>query len=394
MAVQLISINGKPCDILQVWYIAFPLRLQVYVREKVIMTRIKFSKPARLTRTLLAAIAATALLALPVLATADTAMIETPLGDIEIELMTEDAPRTVANFLRYIDSGKYTNSFLHISEPGVKVQGGGFTFNGQNSFFIFTFDPIEDEYTIPNTRGTVAMAKASGAPDSATSQWFINLADNSNTHDNTVFGRVTGNGMAVVDAISQLTIIPFAKHPELPVIAYTMDDFNNGKFITEANMVMTAVSTDAVPPPPENFVMNAGLNDAWYNRITDGQGFFITVFPDLGAVNLAWFTYDTELPAEDATANLGSPGHRWLTALGTYQGDTAVLEIEIASGGLFDTAVEDIQRTPDGTIILSFSDCGSGLVEYDIPSINQQGSVPIERVADDNIALCEALIGE
>jgi len=361
------------------------------------MTRVKSSKSVRFTHTLFATIAASALMALPVMATADTALIETPLGNIEIELLKEDAPKTVANFLNYIDSGKYTNSFIDVSKPGIKIQGGGYTFSGTNSFFIFTFDPIEDEYKIPNTRGTVAMAKAGGSPDSATSQWFINLADNSASFDTTVFGRVTGNGMAVADAIGQLTIIPFAKHPELPVIGYTMDDFNNNKFITAANLVMTDVSKKDVTTDPTGFVMNAGLNDAWYNPITDGQGFFITVFPDVGLVNLAWFTYDTALPADDATANLGSPGHRWLTALGPIDGDTAVLNIDIASGGLFDTAT-DVQHTnpvgSDGTITLTFSDCSSGLVEYNIPSINQQGSVPIQRIAYDNVALCEALSGQ
>jgi len=360
------------------------------------MTRAKLRKSTTLSRTLITTFAMSALLAIPIMAAADTVLIETPQGNIEIELLKEDAPKTVENFLRYIDSGKYTKSFIHISEPGNKLQGGGFTFNGSNSFFIFTFDPIEDENNIPNTRGTVAMAKSNGAPDSATSQWFINLADNSNSNDNTVFGRVIGNGMAVADAIGQLTVIPFVKHPKLPVIDYTIDDFNNGKFITEANLVMTAVSTDAVAPAPDNFVMNAGLNDAWYNPLTDGQGFFITVFPELHKVTLAWFTYDTSLPPVDASADLGSPGHRWLTALGDIDGDTAVLNITIASGGLFDTAtdVQAVQYIDDGTITLSFSDCNSGMVEYDIPSINRQGSVPIERVADDNAVLCEALLGE
>ncbi len=144
----------------------------------------------------------------------------------------------------------------------------------------------------------------------------------------------------------------------------------------------------------EALQLNAGFNDAWYNPVTDGQGFFINVFPDLGLVSLAWFTYDTELPPEDATANLGSPGHRWLTALGTIDGNSAVMDIDITSGGLFDTAT-DVQHTEpvgsDGTIILTFSDCNSGLVEYDITSINQQGSIPIQRVANDNIVICEAL---
>ncbi len=138
--------------------------------------------------------------------------------------------------------------------------------------------------------------------------------------------------------------------------------------------------------------MNAGLNDAWFNPATEGQGFFITVFAELGVVSLAWFTYDTVLPDQDAHANLGDPGHRWLTALGTIDGNRAVMDISNTSGGLFDTATQ-IERVNDGTITLTFDDCNAGTVDYDIPSIAQQGSVPIERVASDNIALCEALIG-
>ncbi len=140
--------------------------------------------------------------------------------------------------------------------------------------------------------------------------------------------------------------------------------------------------------------INAGLNDAWYNPDTDGQGFFITVFPGLGTVSLAWFTYDTELPPEGAQANLGDPGHRWFTAIGPIVGNRVVMDIEMTSGGLFDTNT-DIQRTDppgsDGTVLLTFTSCNSGTVEYDIPSINRQGTVPIRRVANDNIILCEAL---
>jgi hypothetical protein len=70
------------------------------------------------------------------------------------------------------------------------------------------------------------------------------------------------------------------------------------------------------------------------------------------------------------------------------------MNIDIASGGIFDTAT-DIQHTDppgsDGTIILTFDSCNSGTIDYDITSINQQGTVPIRRVADDNIVICEAL---
>jgi len=136
--------------------------------------------------------------------------------------------------------------------------------------------------------------------------------------------------------------------------------------------------------------MNAGLNDAWFYPVTAGQGFFITVFPDIGYVSLSWFTYDTVRPDEGVTANLGEPGHRWLNALGQYTGNQAVMDITIASGGLFDTPTE-ITEVNDGTIILTFTDCTSGTVEYDIPSIGQTGLVPIQRVVNDNVALCESL---
>ena len=142
------------------------------------------------------------------------------------------------------------------------------------------------------------------------------------------------------------------------------------------------------------FEINAGLNDAWYDPVTDGQGFFITVFPDLGFVSLAWFTYDTELPPIDAVANLGDAGHRWLTAIGPITDNQVMMNITMTSGGIFDTSTE-IERTDpagsDGTITLTFNSCNSGTIDYDITSINRQGTVPIQRVADDNIVLCEAL---
>lgn len=145
------------------------------------------------------------------------------------------------------------------------------------------------------------------------------------------------------------------------------------------------------------FKINPGLNDAWYNPDTDGQGFFITVFPDLNAASLAWFTYDTELLDVDAAANLGDAGHRWLTAVGPIEENQVVMDIEMTSGGLFDSATT-VERTDppgsDGTITLRFHGCNSGTIEYDIPSINKQGVVPIKRVADDNIVICEALDAE
>ncbi len=139
--------------------------------------------------------------------------------------------------------------------------------------------------------------------------------------------------------------------------------------------------------------INPGLNDAWYNPATDGQGFLITVFPVRKEVFLAWFTFDTERPPEDVTAFLGEPGHRWLTAQGTYDGDTANLTIFLTEGGVFDaakpTATTDLGGY--GTMTLEFADCTEGLVNYEITSLGISGEIPIERITPDNVALCETL---
>jgi uncharacterized membrane protein len=143
----------------------------------------------------------------------------------------------------------------------------------------------------------------------------------------------------------------------------------------------------------DQFQINAGLNDAWMNPDTPGQGFFVNVFPDVGRVFLAWFTYDTERPADSATANIGEPGHRWLTAFGPYADNQAVLDIEITQGGVFNAANPAPSQHLDGTVILEFSSCNAGTVTYDIPSIGRQGVIPIQRTSNDNVAACESPAG-
>jgi hypothetical protein len=86
--------------------------------------------------------------------------------------------------------------------------------------------------------------------------------------------------------------------------------------------------------------------------------------------------------------------YSWITAVGPIEGNQVLMNIEMTSGGIFDSATDIIRTDPpgsDGTILLTFDSCNSGTVEYDIPSINKQGTVPIQRVAGDNIALCEAI---
>jgi hypothetical protein len=141
------------------------------------------------------------------------------------------------------------------------------------------------------------------------------------------------------------------------------------------------------------FQINPGLNDAWFDLSTSGQGFLITVFPEIKQMFLAWFTFDTERPADDVTAMLGEPGHRWLTAQGPYHGDTANLTIFVTEGGVFDSTepVASTDLDGDGTLTIEFADCSAGLVRYQITSLDISGEIPIQRITPDNVALCEAL---
>ena len=129
------------------------------------------------------------------------------VGEIDMELFDTDKPLTVANFLSYVDAGRYNQSFIHRSVPGFVIQGGGFGLNGNTVLPVTTNAAVPNEPGISNLRGTVAMAKLGNNPNSATSQWFINLEDNAAILDNqnggfTVFGQVVGNGMAVADRIA------------------------------------------------------------------------------------------------------------------------------------------------------------------------------------------------
>ena len=146
----------------------------------------------------------------------------------------------------------------------------------------------------------------------------------------------------------------------------------------------------------DEFPINSGVNDAWYNPATNGQGFLISVFPEIEQMFVAWFTFDVERPPEDVTAMLGDPGHRWLTAQGAYSGSTANLTISVTEGGVFDSAEPPASNdgVGDGTMKIEFADCTEALVTYEIFSPAESGTIPIERITDDNVDLCETLSGQ
>ena len=133
-------------------------------------------------------------------------MIETSKGTIKIELRPDLTPITVENFLRYVDNGLYDGLIFHRVISGFMIQGGGFKVDMTQ---FSTYEPIKNEADtgLSNARGTISMART-GVVDSATSQFFINHADNSNldyvspsSYGYAAFGSVI-EGMEVVDDIA------------------------------------------------------------------------------------------------------------------------------------------------------------------------------------------------
>jgi cyclophilin family peptidyl-prolyl cis-trans isomerase len=144
------------------------------------------------------------------------AQFDTIFGRFNVELRNDIAPRHVANFLAYAQAGSYTNTFFHraaaldASGSVSIVQGGGYGYKLPFEITTVTkLAPIALEYNLANARGTLAAARTSDV-NSATSEWYINTRDNStilgvtNGGGYSVFGRVLGTGMTVVDAIAAL----------------------------------------------------------------------------------------------------------------------------------------------------------------------------------------------
>jgi peptidyl-prolyl cis-trans isomerase B (cyclophilin B) len=149
-------------------------------------------------------------------------VIETSKGNIHLELDHENTPKTAENFLNYVKEGFYDNTIFHRVISGFMIQGGGMEENMQQKE---SNAPIENEAknAKPNKRGSIAMARTPD-PHSASSQFFINLVDNSflNFRSETmdgygycVFGEVV-NGMDVVDEIAKVQTGNKAGHADVP----------------------------------------------------------------------------------------------------------------------------------------------------------------------------------
>ena len=224
----------------------------------------------------------------------------TSSGNVDVRLYNTITPNSVANFLNYVNTNRYTGTFIHrvpqnkdandnnLGTQHFVVQGGGFLLN--NSIFaatgITTDPPIGDEFNISNTRGTLAFAKNAAG---ATSQWFFNVGNNSflDASNFTVFGRVLGSGMTVVDAIDNLPAInakaannaPGEDFDEVPVRNVQQVINQNDITSNEAVMVSVAVLNFRAGDYDFNGVVNSADYTLWRkmlnsttNAAADGNG--------------------------------------------------------------------------------------------------------------------------
>jgi peptidyl-prolyl cis-trans isomerase A (cyclophilin A) len=157
---------------------------------------------------------------LPAAAQAPRVAFDTTAGVIVVELAPQQAPKTVANFLEYVQSGQYDNTIFHRVMAGFMIQGGGYKPDLSEKPTRAPI-PLESQSGLTNKRGTISMARR-GDPNSATSQFFINVVDNPSLdypkpdgHGYAVFGKVV-EGMAVVDKIRAAPTAPSGSHQDLP----------------------------------------------------------------------------------------------------------------------------------------------------------------------------------
>lgn len=166
------------------------------------------------------ALFAGALLSLAVVA-APTVEIQTSTGKIVIELDAEKAPKTVQNFVQYVNEGFYNGTVFHRVIPDFMIQGGGFTVEMEQKAAPRKVEN-EGRNGLKNDRGTIAMARTAD-PHSASSQFFINHRDNAALNypspdgaGYTVFGKVT-QGMDVVDRIAKVATGNRSMHQNVPL---------------------------------------------------------------------------------------------------------------------------------------------------------------------------------
>lgn len=297
--------------------------------------------------------------------------LDTDMGPIIIELDPGAAPITVENFLRYVDDGFYDGLIFHRTISGFVIQGGGF--RDDLVFREPTYNPIENEADngLLNSRGTISMARTPD-PESATSQFFINLEDNPDLDPNSdsagyaVFGEVVA-GMDTVDAIG-----------DRPTSSITSPRGTLGDYPRNAPIIERAVCTDGFPLMPDH-------SGSWFDPANSGVGFNVEIANNAdgsGPIALVYWY------------NFGEQRQFWLLGLSSFEwGDSEVTVDLLSNPG--DEEGTGFQSPPEskfsnfGTLTLRFDDCANGSFSYDMPEYGS-GEITVTRLSRPEGFNCRA----
>jgi cyclophilin family peptidyl-prolyl cis-trans isomerase len=334
--------------------------------------------------------------------------LDTNFGSIPLELYDDLTPQTVENFLKYVESDRYNNVLFHRLEPGFVLQGGGYTSTGAE---VEDFGNVPNEFDAshPNVMGTVAMAKVGGDPDSATSQFFFNLADNRANLDNqnggfTTFAEAldmtTVNNIAALPTSNQggaFNALPADASGTVPMItnatlmpktAFTVISSNpgilNASVAPDGTLTMTPVSSGNATVTVTSTTLDGDvMNEAFAVDVAappvvlgtgEGQSRSL-VFIDGDGTR-------TTVRASNATATVLMNGTE--VALSTVRGVTTVTGLNLSIGSI---ALNEITRVSSSLIISSSG--GDNSVDIgDITAAGTLGSITATRgnlVGDVNV---------
>jgi peptidyl-prolyl cis-trans isomerase A (cyclophilin A) len=285
--------------------------------------------------------------------TGSPVVIETSQGNIFLNLFSQQAPKTVANFLNYADNGAYDQTVIQRAVPGFILQGGGFL---SDQSHIPTGAPVANEAGTSNTTGTIAMALNTDPnthqvdPNSATSDWFINDANNTqlDAQKFTVFGQVVYNSMAVVNAIEALpkgavspTFLPNVNAGDPAGGVLPLQNYNDGAPILTSNYVTVTLVRSFLPL---NFTVSSD-NTALLDAGVSGETLTLTPHAGSGLAHV-------NIIATDVAGNVAQ------TTLTVQVGNTQAV---LGAG-----AAKLVRFTdPDGTTSqISFAGAGTATVSF------------------------------
>jgi len=277
-----------------------------------------------------------------------TVLMQTTNGAIPIELFNSVAPLTVANFLNnYVNTGLYNGSIFHRVAKGFVDQGGGFKSDGS---VIPTAGPVTNEFHLSNKRGTIAMAKLGNDPNSATDQWFINVADNGGGPNGldtqnggfTVFAQVLYNGMTVADAINNLPLIDGTplnsdlstygialpvQNAANGVAASNLAVVNNVSVVQPLSFTATSDNTNLVSPS----IASDGTMTLTYGAGVTGRAHVTVTAHDLGGgTSVQTFLVDLGVTGDETSVVVGAGGHK---AVSLQQADGTVVTVKVGGKG-------------------------------------------------------------